>query len=100
MMHMSAVIGAAAMMMDWTHEKTKDSDDIQCVLDSPRAALTLQAHRNHLSQGRLPDEVHQAGSPRLGLILRPVQGCVLAQRATIDVLRKLILQPPHWPRTC
>ena len=25
MMHMSAVIASAAMMMDWTHEKTVDS---------------------------------------------------------------------------
>ncbi|KAM0749617.1 cytochrome P450 [Meredithblackwellia eburnea MCA 4105] len=30
-MHMSAVLGSAAMMMDWTHEKTPDSDNIQII---------------------------------------------------------------------
>lgn len=28
-MHMSAVIGSAALLMDWTHEKTPQSDEIQ-----------------------------------------------------------------------
>ncbi|KAI5475960.1 C-22 sterol desaturase [Pseudohyphozyma bogoriensis] len=31
MMHMSAVISAASMMMDWTHEKTPESDEIQII---------------------------------------------------------------------
>lgn len=29
MMHMSAVIGSAAVMMDWTHERTAESDEMQ-----------------------------------------------------------------------
>jgi hypothetical protein len=28
MMHMSAVIGAAAVMLNWTHERTPESDDM------------------------------------------------------------------------
>lgn len=28
-MHMGATVACASMMMDWTHEKTADSDDIQ-----------------------------------------------------------------------
>jgi len=31
MMHMSAVIGSAAVLMDWTHEKTPESDDMQII---------------------------------------------------------------------
>lgn len=31
MMHMSAVIGSAAMLMDWTHEKTAESEEIQII---------------------------------------------------------------------
>jgi len=30
-MHMTAVLGAAAATMDWTHERTKDSDEIQII---------------------------------------------------------------------
>ncbi|KAL8280890.1 hypothetical protein RQP46_006569 [Phenoliferia psychrophenolica] len=30
-MHMNAVVGSAAMLMDWTHEKTPESDEIQII---------------------------------------------------------------------
>lgn len=30
-MHMSAVIGSAAMLMDWEHERTPESDEIQII---------------------------------------------------------------------
>lgn len=29
---MNAIIGSAAMLMDWTHERTVDSDEIQQVI--------------------------------------------------------------------
>lgn len=41
-MNMTACIGSAAMLLDWTHERTPESDEIQCVPShSLRLALPL-----------------------------------------------------------
>lgn len=30
-MHLAATIGTASVLMNWEHERTKDSDDIQVI---------------------------------------------------------------------
>jgi C-22 sterol desaturase len=40
-MHMSATMASASVLMNWTHEKTADSDEIQCVHCAPYHCLSL-----------------------------------------------------------
>lgn len=67
-MHMSATMASAAVLMDWTHELTPESDGIQYVPSPPLlpqaySPLSTQDHRNPLPQGRLPPQVHSPPPP-------------------------------------
>ena len=46
-LHLTSVLGAAAATMDWSHERTKDSDEIQCV-QIPSLLLERFADRSSL----------------------------------------------------
>ena len=50
-MHMNAVIGSAAMLLDWTHEKTPESDEIQYVVYVHPESIS-QAHPSPAGSSR------------------------------------------------
>jgi hypothetical protein len=78
-MHLTATLGTASVLMNWEHERTKDSDEIQVVAAyvtpfpscarhveaEQRFNLQRLADKQYLPQGRLAAKVFCSCSSRL-----------------------------------